>query len=153
MTIGTIVDGIIARRGGAWAHASWWNVLIILPWTIGLVVMLYQWRTDVHTAERQRTTSGVITAHEAANHNQFRYEFQVEGKRYTGLEAPRVRELGLGKQVTVFYDPINPNKNALTDFHELSLESIGPIPVILLGIGGVAAFIFYARRSATGAMP
>ena len=153
MTIGTMIDGILARRSRAWDHPSWWNLLVVLPWTIGAVVMIFQWRTDIQTAGRQRTTLGVITAHETTNHNQFRYEFEVEGKHYTGSEGPRDRELGIGKKVIVYYDPENPNKNAITDFHELGVESIGPLPVILFGVGTVAMFIFYARRSSIGDMP
>ena len=153
MTFGTAIDGIIARRSGAWARPSWWNLLIVLPWTIGLLVMMNEWRVDRQIAGRQRTASGVITAHEPANHNQYRYEFEVDGKSYTGLEGPKGREFDIGKTVVVYYDPENPSKNALTDFHDLELESVGPVPAILIGIGTVVAFIFYARRGARNGTP
>jgi hypothetical protein len=147
MTIGTAIDGILARTSRAWIRSSWRNLLIVLPWTIGLILMINEWRVDSQIALRQRTTSGVVTAHDPANHNQYGYRFEVEGKFYAGWEGPRGRELGIGKTVVVYYDPENPNKNALTDFHELGVESVGPVPLILFGISAVALCIFYMRRN------
>ena len=54
--------------------------------------------------------------------------------------------LPIGKQVIVFYDPQNPIRSALTDFHDLSISSVGPVPMLLFGIGGVAVLILYGRR-------
>jgi hypothetical protein len=59
---------------------------------------------------------------------------------------PRNDELEIGKQVIVYYDPNNPAKNALTDFGELSLEEVGPIPTLMVGIGAVALYIYWTRR-------
>lgn len=153
MTVGTTIDGIIARTRRAWNPPSWWNLLVVLPWAIGLVLMVNEWRTDNQIAARQRTTSGVITAHAPTNHNQYAYKFEVEDKSYTGWEGPKGRELAIGETVMVYYDPENPNKSALTDFHELGTASVGPIPLILFGIGTVAVFIFCMRLSTTGRVP
>jgi hypothetical protein len=38
-------------------------------------------------------------------------------------------------------------QNALTDFAELGIESLGPLPVLLFGIGGLFFFIRQRRRS------
>jgi hypothetical protein len=153
MTVGTTIDGILARTSRAWNRPSWWNLLVVLPWAIGLVLMINEWRTHRQIAARQRTTSGVIAAHDPANHNQYGYKFEVDGKSYTGWEGPKGRELAIGKAVMVYYDPENPNKNALTDFRDLGTASIGPVPLILFGIGTVAVLIFHMRRSAAGRVP
>jgi hypothetical protein len=153
MTVGTPIDGNVARTSHVWNRPSWWNLLVVLPWAIGFVLMVNEWRTDSQIAARQRTTSGVITAHDPANHDQYGYKFELEGKSYTGWEGPKGRELAITKTVMVYYDPKNPNKNALTDFHELATASVGPVPLTLFGIGAVAVFIFYRRRNIVGRVP
>jgi hypothetical protein len=101
-----------------------------------------------NSAQREKITNGTITAHEPANHNRYGYSFSVNGKSYSGWESPRKEEPHVGQQVTVFYDPIDPTKNALTDFTDLETDSLGPVPILLFGIGAVALFIRYRRRRA-----
>jgi hypothetical protein len=148
MTIGNAIDGKVARITRAWNYPSWWNLLVVLPWALGLALFLHEWKTDRQIARRQHATSGSVTAYEPANHNQYDYKFEVDGKSYTGRESSKRGELALGKQVIVFYDPQNPSRNALTDFHDLSISALGPVPMLLFGIGAVAALIFYKRRRA-----
>jgi hypothetical protein len=107
---------------------------------------IHDWKTDDAIAKRQQTTQGVITAHDAANHNQYGYIFYVNGRSYTGGQSPRANEFQVAKQVLVYYDPIDPSKNALTDFGDLSVRSLGPVPLLMFGIGAVALFIFLKRR-------
>jgi hypothetical protein len=121
----------------------------MLPWAIGLAFLIHEWKTDSQVAGRQQTASGIVIAYEPANHNLYGYKFEVDGKPYTGWEGPKGRELAIGKQVIVFYDPQDPSKNALTDFHDMGTSALGPVPMILFGIGTVAAFIFYKRRRST----
>jgi predicted metalloprotease with PDZ domain len=104
--------------------------LITIPWVLGLVFVVHEWRVDRVIAARQQTTQGVITTHEPSNHNQYGYTFKIKGQAYTGWESPKSTELEIGKVVTVYYDPANPNQNALTDFDELSAKSLGPLPVL-----------------------
>jgi len=146
MTIGKIVDQMEQRATRAWGHPSWWNLLVVLPWTIGLIFLVHEWKADRAIAERQQTTHGTITAHVPANHNRYGYIFSVDGKSYTGWESPKGNELEVGKLVRVYYDPIDPNKNALTDFAEMSSQNLGPVPLLMFGIGAVALFIFRRRR-------
>ena len=122
---------------------------MVLPWVLGLVFSIHEWRTDSQIAGRQQTASGIVTAHEPANHNRYGYKFEVDGKSYTGWESPTRSELAIGKQVIVFYDPQDPSRNALTDFHDVSTFVLGPVPMLFFGIGAVAAFIFYKRRRST----
>lgn len=130
----------------SWANPSWWNFLVVLPWAIGLVWLISSGISEQGIAKRQRTTQGLITAHEPANHNRYGYSFSVNGKSYSGWESPRSETLEIGQKVTVYYDPRDPSANALTDFGDLSLETFGPIPTLLFGIGAVAFFILYSRR-------
>ena len=135
-----------ARFDKTWMNPSWWNLLVMLPWTIGLMYAISEFRTDRDIAKRQETCQGVITAHEPQNHNRYGFTFSVNGKSYYGWESPRKQELAIGEQVLVYYDPQKPNTNALTKYSELSLDALGPVPMLLFGIGGVALFISIRRR-------
>ena len=79
--------------------------------------------------------------------NQYGYKFEVDNKSYTGWQSPKDNELAIGMEVIVYYDPDNPSKNALTDFHEFSSVSMGQGPVLLFGIVTIAVLIFYQRSS------
>jgi hypothetical protein len=122
---------------------------VVLPWIVGLAFLIRELRTEGQIARRQQTTSGIVTAHEPANHNSYGYRFDVDGKAYAGWQSPGNDELAIGKQVIVFCDPQDPSRNALTDFHDLSTSSLGPVPMLLFGIGAVAVFILYKRRRIT----
>jgi hypothetical protein len=150
MPSGNAIDGMVARTSRARNRPSWWNLLVALPWVLGLAFLIQESRTASQIAGRQQTTSGIVTAHEPANHNRYGYKFEVDGKAYAGWQSPKDNELAIGKQVIVFYDPQNPSRNSLTDFHDLSTSSLGPVPMLLFGIGAVAVFILYRRsRSKT----
>jgi Protein of unknown function (DUF3592) len=119
---------------------------VVLPWALGAIFLIHGWKVDKEIAARQQTTQGVITAHEPANHNRYGYTFFVNGKIFNGWESPMKRELSVGQDVTVYYDPQDPNKNALTDFAELGLSNLGPLPVVFFGIGLLAWYIGWQRR-------
>lgn len=53
---------------------------------------------------------------------------------------------GSGGTVQFSYDPLNPNKNALMEFGDRGLEILGPVPIMLIGIGLVALYIRTQRR-------
>jgi len=146
MTVGELIGERMETASREWVRPSWWNLLIILPWAIGAVWCVYEWKTDRAVAGRQQTTQGIVTAHEPANHNQYVYVFSANGRSYTGRESPKKHALEVGKQVVVYYDPFNPARNALTDFAELSTESLGPVPLLVFGVGGLTVFILRRRR-------
>src|SRR5215471_8314795 len=146
MPIGNAIDEMLARSRRTWNHPSWWNLLVVLPWVLGLAFLIQESRIESQIAGRQQTTSGLVTADEPANHNRYGYKFDVNGRIYTGWQSPGNDQLAIGKQVIVFYDPQNPSRSALTDFHDLSISSLGPVPTLLFGIGAVAVFILYRRR-------
>jgi hypothetical protein len=136
----------LEKEVNRWKNPSWWNLLVCLPLALGLVRCLDLWNFDRTVASRERSVPGFVTVHDTENHNRYSYSFVVDGKSYTGWEIPQYTEPALGQQVLVHYDPVNPENNALTDFEELTSRSLGPVPILGVGIGAVAAAIFIRRR-------
>ncbi len=148
MTIlGQLRDNTEPRIRKTWAYPSWWLLLVVLPWTIGALICVHEWLVDKSVASREQTTQGIITVHEPSNHNRYEYVFSMNGKSFTGWESPRTDRLEIGQQVVVYYDPLNPSKNAPTEFGELGMENLGPLPLLLFGIGAVAWYIKTRRRT------
>ncbi|MBV9155792.1 MAG: DUF3592 domain-containing protein [Acidobacteriaceae bacterium] len=141
-----IADLIQQRFDRTWSYPSWWNLLIVLPWLLGTALVVHEWAVDRTIAQREKTADGTITTHQAANHDRYGYSFSINDRSYSGWQSPAKQDFRVGQQVTVFYDPLDPTRNALTDFSELEIGSIGPVPILLLGIGCVAVFIAYRRR-------
>ena len=146
VTIGKIVDEVGRRATDTWSRPSWWNLIVILPWVIAIIVFIRDWKVDRDIATREQTTQGVITTHEPANHDRYGYIFFADGKKFAGWESPGKDGLEIGKQIIVYYDPLDPRKNALTEFRNLGRNSLGPVPMMLIGIGVVAWFIGTRRR-------
>jgi hypothetical protein len=146
MSISKIFDEMQERVAQRWRQLSWWNLLIVLPWVAGAALAIHTWTVDRAVAEREQTVLGTITAHEPTHHNRYGYKFSVHGKSYTGWESPRKEEPHLGQRVTVYYDPNDPARNALSDFNDLKVESLGPLPLLLFGVGAVAYLIHRRRR-------
>lgn len=142
MTLGQRVDQ--ALKG--WENPSWWRLYVALPWTLGVILGVYQWNVNRHIASREQTTQGIITAHEPENHNRFGYSFTVAGRRFTGWDSPVDDGLEIGRSVLVYYDPANPDTNALTEFGERGLSSLGPAPLLLFGVGTISWLITTRRR-------
>jgi len=145
-TIGEFIDGRAAAATRHWHYPSWWNLLILLPWVFGIVLCVHEWRVDRSIAQREQTTRGVVTSYEPQNHNLYGYAFAVDGRPYRGWESPKANEIEIGKVVTVYYDPADPSKNALTHFDELSSASLGLVPLMIVGIVGLALFVSLRRR-------
>jgi Protein of unknown function (DUF3592) len=133
-----------------WLRSSWWTLLITLPWAIGLAFSIYVGLTDHAIAQREQAAQGMIAFHEPANHNGYGYTFSANGKSYSGWDIPTNNEPTVGQQVLVYYDPKDPNKNALSDFGDLTIKSFGPIPLLMFGIGFVALFIRSRMRRNSG---
>jgi len=88
---------------------------------LGLVMFVYTSRTDGAIAAREGTAEGIVTAQETELFgSRYNYVFSVNGQWFTGWDSSSKNDLGIGMQVFVYYDSQNPNKNALTDFVELS---------------------------------
>ena len=128
----------------SWVNPTWGNLLITLPWGIGILAAVLGWSADQTIAKRERTTIGVITAHKASRSDRFLYTFSVNGKKLEGSSGADDR-LNVGDQSTVFYDPIDPNKSDLRDYKDLALRNFGLVPFALIGIAGISWYIWYAR--------
>jgi hypothetical protein len=123
-------------------------LIIAAPWVIGLTFCLYGWYRDQAVAWREQTTSGTITSHEPANHDRYGYTFKLNEKTYTGWQVPYDSvKFAVGQVVTVHYDPIDPENNALVDFNELSWRAFGPVPFLAVAIASIALFVLERRRA------
>jgi len=129
-----------------WARPSWWTLLIVLPWVLGVTYDLYGWKHYEGVAAREQTVIGTITFHDKANHNQYRYVFSVAGKSYEALGGID-REPIVGEEVVVYYDPLDPTTSAIRDFKDLSSRSLGPVPLTVAGIIAVVVIIVRVRLS------
>ena len=128
----------------SWVNPTWGNLLITLPWGIGILAAVLGWSADQTIAKRERTTIGVITAHKASRSDRFLYTFSVNGKKLEGSSGADDR-LNVGDQSTVFYDPIDPNKSDLRDYKDLALRNFALVPFAVTGIAGITCYIWYAR--------
>ena len=127
-----------------WNH-SWWQILVVLPWCIGLVLLVRGAVEDRQIAKRQMTALGRITSHEPAEHNRYGYIFSANGQQYTGWEIP-VADRVIGQPVLVYYDPLNPSRNALIGFEQVAEENRGLIRFMAVGTVVVPAVVYYRRR-------
>jgi hypothetical protein len=156
MTSGISPNQTDKSRIGTWSRPTWWTLLVVLPWAMGLASAIHDWNKDRKVARREKVAVGTITAHEVSNHNQYRYKFSIDGQSYGGLgNSPKdlinsrntsKLETTIGEQVLVYYDPMNPSANALRDFSDLSNIALGPVPLMLIGIGAVTSYIYLRKR-------
>jgi hypothetical protein len=94
---------------------------------------------------RQQMTIGTITGHEASNHNQYRYTFTFSGKQYNGLSQSPTDTTEIGERMTVYFDPRNPDTNSLEDFSAASKREGNPLPILFIGVAGVAGLIVFSK--------
>jgi hypothetical protein len=129
-----------------WGNPSWWNLLVVLPFALFVVLSLYDFRADQITAAREQTAFGQIVSHDPPNHNRFGYQFAVNGRMYTGWAIPST-DYQIVQKVLVYYDPLDPDKSQLDDFAENGYRLIGPASFCLFGVCGVSLYIFLRRRA------
>jgi hypothetical protein len=133
-------------RLAEWANPSWWKLLVLVPWMLGVVLSAYGCLKYRAIADRQQRAEGIVTVHQAENHNRYGYTFFVDSHRYTGWDSPRKVEPEIGKSISIYYDPRDPAENSMSDYSQKSLDSFGPVPLLLFGIGGVTLFVYWRRR-------
>ena len=133
-----------------WRNPTWWNLLVLVPWVLGLFFSLYQWQLFRAIATRERESGAVVTSHKQTNHNRYGYTFDVDGHTYTGWNTPIHTEPQIGQHIAIYYDPQHPEKSSMRHFSENSLSSFGPIPLLLFGTGGLAGLILWKRRTKFG---
>jgi hypothetical protein len=103
--------------------------------------------SDKDVASREQATTGTVVSHEPRNHNRYGYKFQVSGQDYTGSEAPLTTEPKIGQSVTVYFDPLNPTENSLTDFAELGGAWLARGVGMLVFSGLLVGFVFLFDRA------
>lgn len=146
MAISDVINELTSRTARAWSPPSWWNLLIALPWIIGLVVLISSSVSGQAIASREQTTYGIIRNHEPENHNRFGYQFFVNGKSFTGWQIP-MGEFTIGQRVLVYYDPLDPTKSSLDSFAGAIDRSLGPAFFCAVGATAVVVIIFVRRRA------
>ena len=104
---------------------------LLIPWLLGAIFFVSSAQEDSEIASRQQRANGVIVAHQPSNHNRYLFRFQVGGQDYIGSETPLAREPKIGDRVIVYYDPLNPTRNGMTDFSVRSLRERGPAIAII----------------------
>lgn len=112
-------------------HSYLQHLFVLIPFILGAVVLWSISEEYSEVARRQQATTGTIVRHEPSNHNRYGYTFKVDGHDYSGWDTPHRTEQSMGQSVRVYYDPLNPATNALTDFHERSYSIRGPAIAIL----------------------
>ena len=143
------VDRVVRQ----WRRPSWWNLLVLTPWMIGTALSIRDWRVNRDAGLHQRTVKGTIVGHEPRNHNRYSYEFLVHGRTFKGWDSPLDYEPIVGQQVTVYFDSRDPSSNALTDFSQLAIRDLGPVPLTALGTGLLVLFISVRRRGIAPGAP
>jgi hypothetical protein len=123
-------------------------MLITLPWLIGACYLLFHSHWEAVVGNRQRVATGVITAYEETNHNQYRYQFAVDGATYTGLSNAPDDVATVNGVAIVYYDPQDPSTNSLQNFVSESERDRGFVPVPLIGIAAVAVVILFIKVNA-----
>jgi len=99
-------------------------------------------------AARERTTAGVLTAHEPQNHNRYEFSYMVAGQSLRAWDVGTVNcdqgVLAVGNTVTVYYDPRHPDDAHLCSFAG-TLKDERDILVLLCVFGGFLALVGKSR--------
>ena len=123
-----------------------WNALFMAaPFAFGLVFVSLNAHRYHAIAERQQSTTGVVTAYEPSNHNQCTYTFEIRGTRYSGKWSSPTSTAQVGQTVQVYFDRSDPATNSLEDFESASRNQRGMQSFLILGICAVIGFIVYAK--------
>jgi hypothetical protein len=146
MGVSDAIDEYMRWVAKYWSPPSWWALIVTVPWLVGLLLGIGDFVTGQKIAGRQRTTYGIVRAHEPANHDRYGYEFVVNGKVFTGWQSPKA-DYDIGQGVRVYYDPLDPTRNSLSSFDEDAGQSVGLISAGALGTVAFTVVIFVRRRA------
>lgn len=146
MTLGNWVDSLERTARERWREVpSWWHLLVVWPFVLGIVLAVYESRVDQAIASRQNTTVGLLSSQDPGNHNCFRYSFSVSAKSYSGCQTPRDVNAKPGRQVLVYYDPLDPSVNSLSSFNDRSGSALEFVPIFCVFIGLIVSYICWGR--------
>ena len=123
-----------------------WNALFMTaPFVLGLFFVSSNAHRYHAIAERQQSTTGVLTAYQPSNHNQCTYTFEDRGMQYSGIWSSPTETAHVGQVVQVYFDRSNPATNSLEDFESASRRQRGVQSFLILVICGVIGFIVYSK--------
>jgi hypothetical protein len=125
-------------------------LVLLIPVVFGALFLMSSAQEASEVARRQQVAMGVLVAHKLSNHNQWEYRFQVEARGYSGLDRVQGGTPGIGRAVTVYYDPLDPATNGLITFKERSDGLLGPAVAILL-VSALFAAVVLLTGTALGA--
>ena len=146
------MDDFWNRLVKQWSPPSWSNLVITIPWVIGLVWFLYSGNVDRRIATREKTTQGTIRVHDAPNHNRYGYDYSVDGAGLHGWQIPD-NDYQIGQMVRVYYDPLDPSTSSLYDFTVNADRAIGPTAFCFVATLIVVWVILFRRRQMLGSRP
>lgn len=113
-----------------------------------MILLVHRWRIDQAIAQREHRTSGTIVSLEPQGRDRVGYSFSAEGRSYIGRYTPLGDDApAVGQHVTVYYDPTDPDTNGIADFGDRDADALGEVPLMIVGIGLVASFIYLRRRT------
>jgi hypothetical protein len=101
----------------------------------------FDWMRQYRLVRKAIQTQAVVTSRELQNHNLAHYEFEANGKRYTGAGQG---DGEVGQTVTVFYLPDDPSFSTLKH----PGEDLGFMIIAPLLLSTIAGFLFQARAGA-----
>jgi hypothetical protein len=123
-----------------------WNALFMAaPFALGLAFVSFNAHRYHVLAERQQSTTGIVTAYTPSNHNRCTYTFEIRGTRYSGTWSSPTETANVGQAVQVYYDRNNPATNSLEDFGSASRRQRGVQLFLGLGACAVVGFVVYAK--------
>lgn len=150
MSLNHFFSQLEKRSRDYWSPPSWWNMLVVLPFVVGIVFSLYGWRADRVAAAREQTAHGQIVSHQPYEHDRFGYTYSVNGRAYSGWAYPSSHDYAVGQRVMVYYDPVDPRMSSLNDFADDAWAAFRPVPLFVSIVIVVAVLIFFRRGATAG---
>lgn len=129
-----------------WSNLLKRYLFLMILWLYAVIGMVLPLMANHQIALREKTTTGAIVGHDAANRHTSVYVFSIDKNVYTGQEVGS-EHTKIGEQVVVYYDPDDPEKNRLKDFEEEALGFLGILSVVLILSGAGIFFLLKQRRN------
>jgi hypothetical protein len=126
---------------------DWDPLRFTVPLIFGLFLIVPEALKESLAATRQQTSQGIISSYEMSNHNRCRYSFTVNGKIYNGVSSAPTLDTEAGRRVVVYFDPKNPEVNALEDLSAKSRRDGGFLWMLVAAIGAIVGFVVLPKAA------
>jgi hypothetical protein len=111
---------IVAKIRGRKIKWGGFVVFAVAGYGVPMVGFTTKLVTDISAKRNRATTVGMVIAHDLPNHNQYQFEYAIDGQRYTAWHQGTVdcgpNDINVGGKFTVYYDPPHPNRADLCSF-------------------------------------